>query len=102
MAKVISWSFLTLLFAMTSAMAEGFYAGAGIGVTQIADKQDGLSYQDNPVGWRMLAGYDFNEYVAIEGSYANSGEAKDDIFGENVATELTGFTVSVVGLLRAS
>ena len=50
---------LALSFA-TSSFAEGFYAGAGIGITQIEDEDQGFSFEDNPFGWRLLAGYDFN------------------------------------------
>lgn len=94
--------FAVLLFASTTAMAEGFYGGAGFGLTQIEDEGPGFSYEDNPFGWRILAGYDFNDKFAIEGSYVNSGEAEDDILGGNVKSELSAFTVSIIGLIAVS
>jgi OOP family OmpA-OmpF porin len=90
------------LFTATSAMAEGFYAGAGIGVTQIEDEEQGISFKDSPFGWRLLAGYDFSDNFGVEGSYINSGTAEDVIQGENVEVELSAFTVSIVGLLPVS
>ena len=84
------------------ALAEGFYAGAGIGITQIEDSEDGLSFKDSPLGWRLLAGYDFNENFALEGSYANSGDAEDTVEGVDVKAELSAFTFSVVGLMPLS
>lgn len=93
-------TFLALaMLAGGSAWAEGFYAGAGIGITQIEDEEGGLSFEDNPFGWRLIAGYDFNENFAIEGSYIDSGEAEDSVQGVDVEAELTAFTVSAVGLL---
>ena len=90
---------LALLTSTTNAMAEGFYAGAGIGLTQIKDEDQGISFEDNPLGWRLLAGYDFSDNFGIEGSYINSGEAEDDVLGVNVKAELSAFTLSIVGLL---
>ena len=92
---------LALSFA-TSSFAEGFYAGAGIGITQIEDEDQGFSFEDNPFGWRLLAGYDFNANFGIEGSYINSGEAEDDVAGEPVEAELSAFTVSAVGIIPVS
>ena len=88
-----------LILSSSFALAEGFYAGAGIGITQIEDSEDGLSFKDSPFGWRLLAGYDFSENFAIEGSYLNSGKAEDTIEGTDVEVELSAFTFSVVGLV---
>ncbi len=90
---------LLFLFGVTSAMAEGFYAGAGFNATHIEDEEQGISFEDDSLGWRLLAGYDFSNNFGIEGSYINSGEAKDDVLGTNVTAELSAFTLSVVGLL---
>ena len=104
MSNVKSLVLVLALFAATSAMAEGFYAGAGVGLTQIEDSDDTLdiSFKDNPFGFRLLAGFDFNENFGIEGSYINSGKAEDDILGENVEVELSAFTIAAVGLLPVS
>jgi OOP family OmpA-OmpF porin len=99
MFKKISLFVLALLLATTSAMAEGFYAGAGLGITQIEDEEAGESFKDSPFGWKIYAGYDFNENFALEGAYLNSGEAEDDVFGENVKVELTALVVSAIGLM---
>jgi OOP family OmpA-OmpF porin len=99
MFKKIALVLLALLFATTSAMAEGFYAGAGLGVTQIEDEEEGESFKDSPFGWKIYAGYDFNENFAVEGAYLNSGEAEDDVLGEAVKVELTAFVVSAIGLV---
>ena len=99
--KALLVPFLMLAFS-TAAMAEGFYAGGGLGILQIEDSEDGISFEDNPFGWKIYAGYDFNDNFAVEGSYINSGEAEDEVFGEQVEVTLTAFTVSAIGLMPVS
>ena len=94
---------LALCFtANSAAMAEGFYAGAGLGIVQIEDEDQGISFKDSPMGLRLIAGYDLNENFAIEGTYINSGTAEDDIQGENIEVELSAFVMSLVGLMPIS
>ena len=88
-----------MLLAGPAAMAEGFYAGAGVGITQVEDSDQGITFKDSPFGWRLIAGFDMNENFAMEGSYINSGTAEDDIQGENVEAELSAFVFSLVGLI---
>ena len=83
-------------------MAEGFYAGAGLGIVKIEDSDQGESFDDSPMGWRIHGGYDFNENFAIEGSYIQTGDAEDEILAENVEVQLSAFTFSVLGLLPIS
>lgn len=90
------------MLAGTSAWAEGFYAGAGIGITHVEDEDSGISFEDNPFGWRLVAGFDLTDTFAIEGAYVNSGEAEDDIMGADVEAELTAFTVSAIALIPVS
>ena len=85
------------------AFGQGFYFGGGIGVTQLEDEEEGIgSFDDSPLGWRILAGYEFTENFAVEGAYVNSGEAEDTIQGVDIEAELKGFTVSGIGLLPVS
>ena len=59
----------TLCFIAPAAMAEGFYAGAGIGIVQAEDDEGGVEFDDSSFGWRILAGYEINENFAVEGAY---------------------------------
>lgn len=93
---------LAALFATSTVMAEGFYAGGGLGIVKIEDSDQGESFDDSPMGWRIHGGYDFNENFAIEGSYIQTGDAEDVILGENVEVQLSAFTFSVLGLLPMS
>lgn len=102
MIKKISLVLLALLFATTTALAEGFYAGAGAGLVKVEDSDQGESFDDTPFGWKIFAGYDFNENFAFEGSYIKTGEAEDEIFGEPIEAELSAFTFSALGLMPVS
>ena len=89
--------FLTLavfLFGSSYALAEGLYAGAGIGVTNVETPNS--SFEDRPTSWQVLAGYEFNDIFALEGSYVNSGSAKDPDVDENLEAEFSGYVMSVV------
>ncbi|WP_405231720.1 porin family protein [Lentisalinibacter salinarum] len=83
----------------TSALAEGFYVGGGVGFTQIEDEEDGISFDDTPIGWRVFAGYEFTPNFALEGGYLDSGEAEDTILGEDVEADLTAWTLTGLGIL---
>ncbi len=86
----------------SAAVAEGFYAGAGLGIVKIEDEDQGISFEDSPLGWRLIAGFDVNDNFAVEGSYINSGTAEDTIEGEKVEVELSAFVISFVGLMPVS
>ena len=95
----VSALFAGLLLTAFAHAEEGFYVGAGVGLTQIEDDEAGLSFDDSAIGWRVLAGYQFTDHFAIEGGYFDSGEAEDSILGFDVDIELTGFTVFGVGII---
>lgn len=87
------------LLAANFALAEGFYAGGGLGVVQIEDSEAGLSFEDSTFGLRLLAGFDVNDYFAIEGSYIATDTAEDSVQGVDIEVELSAFVVSFLGLI---
>jgi len=99
----------TGLFACNVALADGIYFGAGLTITQIEEPgfDDGFRVDDEPAGWRLLAGYAFSQYFAIEGTYLHAGDADGaqlragptNGFEIPSTTELTGYSVSLVGVL---
>lgn len=99
MSKKSLLSLPIVLFLSPPLLAEGFYAGASIGMTQIEDEEQGLSFDDSAFGWRIHGGYEFNDNFAVEGAYFDSGEAEDTVSGQSVEVELTGFLVSLVGMI---
>ena len=98
----IAVSFLALLLTGSMAWADdhGAYIGGTVGYTNVEDDAGSLSFDDNPVGWKILGGYKFTENWAVEGAYANLGEAEDNIAGlGDVGAEFSGFSATAIGVL---
>ncbi len=92
---------LMLLAAPISAQAGGFYVGASIGKAELNEEFDGLVIDDKSTSYRIVAGWNFNEYFALEGGYHNFGDFEQvlDIEGVPVTANLTadGFTLGAAG-----
>ena len=85
------------LLSFSSAFADRFYVGSDVVVTNLEDSEGSLSFRDRPAGARLLAGISFNEFVGIEGSYVDTGEADDTVPSLGTVTaEMSGYVVSLV------
>lgn len=106
---------------------EGFYAGFGLGRAAVDREADvpgfstiiapgssvsptSISTDEENTGWKIFGGYRFNEHFAVEGFWADLGEAEEkiaatgfDSFGApatlsaKTTIEVEGFGVTVVG-----
>lgn len=91
------------LLAGTSAYADqapGFYLGAG--VSQATVKVDEVDFNDSDNGFKVLAGYNFNNNFGAEVTYFDGGAPSEDYdlgFGPPVTVEVafTGVNFSLVG-----
>lgn len=103
---------------MLQAQDTGWYAGASVGQTetdlrsaQLVSALRGPGYSttalnldDEDSGWKILGGYSFNEWLALEGIYADLGEFSaratlnppGQLFGE---TSVQGASLDLVGTL---
>ena len=92
---------LMLLVGPISAQAGGFYVGASIGQAELSDDFDGLVVDDNSTAYRVVGGWSFNDYFALEGGYHNFGDFEQvfDDLGTPVTVSLSadGFTLGAVG-----
>ena len=93
--------FFTLAIFLLSgsyALADGFYAGANVAVTNMEGSPLGLDFQNRPIGWKLHAGYEFSDIFALEGSYVDSGEAEDTFLDDsvNVKAQMSGYVMSFV------
>lgn len=94
---VLAWCFA----ANSAVMADGLYAGVGLGIVQIEDEEQNIDFSDSTFGWRLHVGYDINQNFAVEGSYIGSGAAEDEVLGEKVEVEYSAFVTSFIGLIPA-
>ncbi len=78
---------ITLQASMASVIADEFdgtsqrswYLGAGLGGTELDPDTNNTGYSvvdERDTGFKLFAGYDFSEYLTVEGFYADMGSAK--------------------------
>lgn len=75
-------------FAQEQTQDAGWYVGASVGQTEtefldarmvsalngLSFTTDSLNLDDEDAGWKVLGGYSFNRWLALEGSYVDLGE----------------------------
>ena len=98
---------LILAVAPLSANAgEGFFIGASIGSANLSENFDGLDVDTNSTAFRIVGGWRFNEYFALEAGYHDFGDFEQsiDVEGTLSTVSLTadGFTFGVTGSVPVS
>ncbi|WP_296048219.1 porin family protein [uncultured Alteromonas sp.] len=70
----------------------GFYVGGNYGYLRVEGEDD---FDDDKDVWQGIAGYKFNTWVAVEGSYIDFGD-----YGSSVAgAETDGYTLALKGIV---
>ena len=92
-----------LLTSEPAAADRGFYLAGSIGSAELDEEFDGFDVDDSSTAYRILAGFQFNEYFAAEAGYHNFGDFEDfvQVGGETQQIKLSadGFTIGIVGSL---
>lgn len=94
-------------FAITTLPAtaadNGFYLGGAVGQAgvDLEDEIEGSSfdYDASSTGFKVIAGWRFFDWLAVEGNYVDLGSGDDEVFGETLETDVNGVSVSAVGFL---
>jgi OOP family OmpA-OmpF porin len=98
--------FLLLFGLPLSVQADGPYIGASIGNASLDDDFDGLNIDTDTTAFRIVAGWRFNDYFALEGGYHDFGDFEQtiDVLGTQVTAVLSanGFTFGAVGTIPLS
>lgn len=113
MKKTLLASAMILAMSSSAFAAEGFYVYGGLGYSKADTDLTSDSYSDasldakmdvdeDGIGLKLAAGYRFNDYFAVEGSYVYLGKAKADVSIEGNLYDLTGYNVNVDGQAKAS
>ena len=98
---------LAVALSPLSAMAENsFYVGASIGAASLNEDFDGLSVDDNTTSFRLVGGWRFSDYFALEGGYHDFGDFEQDIDINGVVSSISlsadGFTLGATGSVPVS
>jgi len=92
---------LVLLAGPISAQAGGFFVGGSIGKADLNEDFDGLVVDDNSTAFRVVAGWRFNDYFALEGGYHDFGDFEQDFDNAGVPgtakLSADGFTLGLQG-----
>lgn len=101
-------AFLAIAWAVsTPAVAQeaGFYLGGALGQARLTDwcnSAPGVTItacEDTDTAWKLLGGYRFSRYVAIEATYIDWGKVTGTANGISVTAEQTSMGAGVVGNL---
>ena len=100
---------LAVLQAMTPLAAladDGFYLGGSVGSASLSEDFDGFNVDSDSTAIRLVAGWQINDYLSVEGGYQNFGafEQSFTVNGQTVDLSLDadGFTLGGTGSLPLS
>lgn len=103
--KIVAFTALLLGLASFSSHAvdNGIYLGAGIGQggVQFDDRIDGerIDFDADDTAYKLIAGWRFLDWLAVEANYVDLGSASDRIDGINIETDVSGFSLAALGFL---
>ncbi|PHV12277.1 outer membrane beta-barrel protein [Chitinimonas sp. BJB300] len=81
-------------------LAEGFYAGAEVGRTNMKGEGDTKAIKGNATDVGVFAGYQFHPNVAVEAGYRDLGKVKSSPSdGVNVSAKSRALHASVLGIV---
>jgi hypothetical protein len=108
-ARVFACATVAVLLAAGPVSAKnGFYVGASLGQTFLEIDNldlaiDTLDFSANDTSYKIIAGYRFMGFVAVEASYIDFGRLVDSTTGDgetvSVEADLKGFDAAAMGML---
>jgi OOP family OmpA-OmpF porin len=104
---ILTRAFIIIVIMTTSAFAQGYYLGAGIGNTFYSSEvQDAVNQaqkiSENSTAWKLFAGYHINEFLGVEGGYRSFGTISSDISDVTYESKTAGWDVEALGLYQIS
>lgn len=75
----------------------GIYLGASVGQSGL--QVDDFDYDASATGYKIIAGWRFLDWLAVEGNYVDFGSGDDRVAGTRIETEADGISLSAVGFL---
>jgi len=76
----------------------------GIGAARVQVDMDDYDVKGSGTGWEIIAGWEFNRYLAIEASYLDAGNVNDKVYFDGLGevklkADTNAVTASVIGTL---
>jgi OOP family OmpA-OmpF porin len=75
----------------------GIYLGASVGQSGL--EIDDFDYDASATGYKIIAGWRFLDWLAVEGNYVDFGSGDDRVADTKIETEADGISLSAVGFL---
>jgi hypothetical protein len=79
------------------AVDKGIYIGASAGLSGLNDNV--LDYNADATGFKVIAGWRFLDWLAVEGNYVDFGSGSDTVAGQKIKTDGNGLSVSALAFL---
>ncbi|MEO8308729.1 MAG: outer membrane beta-barrel protein [Pseudomonadota bacterium] len=80
-----------------SAADKGIYLGATAGFSSLHDNV--LDYDSSATGYKIIAGWRFIDWLAIEANYVDFGSGSDTVAGQKIKTDGNGVSLSALAFL---
>ena len=80
----------------------GFYLGASVGAAGVKYddfESSNFDYDAGSIGYKIIAGWRFLDWLAVEADYIDLGNGDDKVNGVKIETDVSGATLSAVGFL---
>jgi OmpA-OmpF porin, OOP family len=90
---VVATCFALMACAEARAEDSGFYVGAGAGLAH----EGFTGFRGDDTAFKLLGGYSFNKYFAMEAEYVDGGRLKDGVGGLDIAISSEGFITALIG-----
>ena len=101
--RLLALAALSLGLAAGSAGAadNGIYLGGSIGQggVQLDDAIEGFDYDASSTAYKLIIGWRFLDWLAVEGDYVDLGSGDDTVDGDRFESDVSGVMASVVGFL---
>jgi OOP family OmpA-OmpF porin len=97
--QIITGFIATLALASLPAVAadNGIYLGGSVGQSGL--QVDDFNYDASATGYKLIAGWRFLDWLAVEGNYIDFGSGDDTVDGTKIETDANGISLSAVGFL---